>query len=122
MFDFFRDMYFESIGIDADQMEKERQLKRDKKRKERFIFSKGMKGLVYFLAVLYLLMGGFGIAVKKQMGEPILVDAIIFIFLAALCFATMILLAIGKKKGEIASLILIFLFIVVQYFSTIMMM
>ena len=81
MFDFFRDIYLESVGIDTEQAEKERKEKQEKKKRERFIFTKSTKTIVYFLGIIYLFLAGFGISMKKQLGILSGYDILIFIFL-----------------------------------------
>lgn len=121
MFDFFRDMILEASGIDSKAAAEERKERKEAAKKERFIFSKGAKVIVYVMGAIYLAVAWIGMAAMIQAGTMDAFRIIRFIFLVGCDIASIICLAIGKKKTEIAALILIILFVVSQYFSTLFM-
>lgn len=121
MFDFFRDIALEVGGIDSKAAKEERREKAENKRKERFIFSKTAKVVAFAFGVFYLLIAGLNVSMMKQTGNVDLVGIVRFSVLTICDIAAMICLAIGKKKTEIAALILIVLFIIGQYFSVILL-
>lgn len=94
---------------------------RRRRRRETFIFSRGAKVMTFVLGVLYLLIAGFGILTMKEAGALTAYRMIRFVLLAGCDIASLVCLAIGKKKTEIAALILIVLFGVTQYFTVLLM-
>lgn len=119
MFDFFRDIALELSGVDSKGAEQQRKDKLDEKRKDRFIFSKGAKVLVYIFGVLYLVAGATTISLAKTSGALNALMILRFIALTLLDVSSVVCLAIGKKKTEIVALILIVLFVLIQYFTTV---
>lgn len=93
---------------------------RRRRRKETFLFSWGAKVMVFALGILYLLVAGFGVLTMKEAGALSAYRIIRFVLLAGCDIASLVCLAIGKKKTEIAALILIVLFGVAQYFTTLL--
>lgn len=94
---------------------------RRRRRKETFIFSRGAKVMAFVLGILYLLIAGFSVLAMKEAGALTAYRAFRFVLLAGCDIASLVCLAIGKKKTEIAALILIVLFVVTQYFTTLLM-
>lgn len=121
MFDFFRDIYFELNGIDSVEAEKIRKEKIEKKREKKNIFSRSMKVVIFILGILYLVMAGFNIITMKENNGLNAYLVIRFVFLILCDVAGLICLALGKKKSEIAALILIVIFMLTQYFTTLFM-
>ena len=126
MFDFFKEMTLELFGTDSDSVREIEKEKAEEKRKSRFIFSKTTKVVVYVLGVLYLAIGGFGIYVSLQVAK-LTQDAtagsniwryVKYGFLSLIDIAAMSCLFSGKKKGEIVALVLILVFVVTMYFTT----
>ena len=121
MFDFFRDIALEMSGIDSKSAQEQREEKREEKRKNRFIFSKSAKGIVFIFGVFYLIVVWLNVSVMKQSGSFEIASLIRFAVLSICDIAAMVCLVIGKKKAEIIALVLIFLFLVGQYFSLILL-
>lgn len=117
MFDFFQDIILEASGIDSDKVRKERE---EKKCKDRFIFSGSAKRIVFFLGILYLVVGGFQMSVLKGQ-ENILFPVLKFIFLSALDIAALVCLLLRKKKAEVVALVLAIIFFVVMYTTTLIL-
>lgn len=121
MFDFFKDIYYELNGIDSNSIQEERRKKREEKRKERFIFSKSAKVIVFIFGILYLIVGIINMTIMKENAAWNVVQIIRLMLLSICDIACLVCLSIGKKKTEIIALILIFVFIVVQYFTIILL-
>lgn len=124
MFDFFRDMTLELMGKDSDEEEKKRKEKKEQERRERIIFSKGVKRLIYVFGILYIFMGGFSLVASIQYAKVTdsaaygALQTVKFIFLSGVDIAAMICLTKGKKKTEIAGAILVIVFVVCMYLAT----
>lgn len=118
MFDFFRDMYFEYRGVDSNAAKEERENKLKEKKKDKFIFSKSSKVIVFVLGILYLIIAWFNVATMKEIGALNAYKVIRLLFLTSCDIASLVCLAISKKKTEIAALILILVFVLTQYFTT----
>lgn len=121
MFDFFRDIYLELNGVDSDAAEKERQAKKEQKRKERFIFSGSAKVVAFILGILYLLLAGSSLSLLIESGSLDVFKIIRYVFLILCDIAALVCLAIKKKKTELAALIVMIIFILVQYFTMILL-
>lgn len=121
MLDFFRDIALEIGGIDSKSAKEQREEKRENKKKNRFIFSKSAKVFCFFFGIVYLFIAGLNIVQMKQTGSADLLEILRLVVLTALDIGTMVCLAIGKKKAEIVALILVVLFLVVQYYSMVLM-
>lgn len=121
MFDFFRDVILEASGIDSDAAAEERNAKREARKKDRFIFSVGAKVMAFILGIIYLIIAWFGIAAGAKSGSLDAFKIIRFVFLSGCDIACLVCLAVGKKKTEIAALILMILFVVGQYFTTLLL-
>ena len=119
MFDFFRDIALELSGVDSKDAERQRKEKQEEKRKDRFIFSHGVKVLVYIFGVLYLITGATAITVAKTNGALNALMILRFIALTLLDVSSVVCLATGKKKAEIVALILIVMFVLIQYFTAV---
>lgn len=121
MFEFFRDMALEFSGIDSKAADEERKEKKEMKKKDRYIFSTGMKVLVWVVGVLYLVVVAMSIYFMKQAGAIDILNILRYIVMVSIDVAAMICLAIGNKKTEIAAVILIPVFILLLYFGTLLM-
>lgn len=129
MFDFFKDMALELSGTDSDLVREKEKEKLEERRKTKFIFSKTTKVVVYVLGVLYLVMGGFGIYVSLQVGKSAqdvtaglnILQCVKYGFLSLIDIAAMGCLFSGKRKAEIAALVLIVAFVVLMYSTTMIM-
>ena len=122
MFDFFNDIKLELDGrIDKEAVEKEKRDKRQQKYENKFIFSVRTKIIIFIVGILYLIMTGgilyFGISSKTLK----LYTLVRYIFLYLIDIAGLICLAIKNKKTQIAALVLMLMFILLQYFTTILM-
>lgn len=122
MFDFLKDIILEVNGIDSEAVKEEEKIAQEKKKKDRFIFSKKMKIFIFIFGIIYLLLAGFNIATIKAVGGLNLYIGMRFIVLILMDVSCMVCLVIGKKQTEIAALILIIIFILTQYFSIFLMM
>lgn len=126
MFDFFKEIALELSGKDSEVARRKEKEKVEEERWNRFIFSKNTKVVVYVLGVLYLVMGGIGIYISIQSGKSTqnltaglsVLQCVKYGFLSITDIAAMGCLVSGKKKAEIAALILIFVFVVIMYSST----
>lgn len=125
MFDFFRDIVLEAQGIDSSAAAKERseRQKEEKmlRKKQRIIFSKGAKILIFIFGILYLIVAGFGIVAMKQSMALNVYQLIRSITLISCDIAALICLIVNKKKAEVAALILIIVFLIAQYFTMLLM-
>lgn len=117
MFDFFRDIILEASGIDPVAAAEVRSERKKAKKMERYIFSRGAKIIVFVFGVLYLVITWFSMKVMKDSGTLSALYLIRYIFLIACDIASLVCLAIGKKKAEVAALVLIVVFVVTQYFT-----
>lgn len=120
MFDFFRDMALELCGVNSKDAEQQRKEKQEAKRKDRFIFSQSVKVLVYIFGVLYLIVGATTISLAKVNGALNALMILRFIVLTLLDVSSLVCLATGKKKAEIGALVLIALFLLMQYFTMVL--
>lgn len=120
MFDFFKDMYLELEGIDREAIEEKEREKSEKKKNEKIIFSRGTKIIVYAVGILYLIMSisiiYLAVRTKTVNAYMVLRYAVIDL----IDIACLICLTIKKKKTEIAALVLMIAFMVVQYLTTIL--
>lgn len=117
MFDFFKEIYLEAKGVDVKALNDEKKREREEKKKNKLIFSTSTKIIIYVFGILYLFVAGVSIVLLKESGSLDLYNVIRFIFISLCDIAALICLAVGKKKTEIAALILIVLFMITQYFS-----
>ena len=112
MFDFFRDLYLETHGIDSEKAETERKLKAQRKRREYIIFSGRTKAVIIIMAIAL-------IVIQTVQAAAILERGIVFlltdIFLCLLALTAVILLLIRKRKTEIAAAVVIGVFAVCEY-------
>lgn len=112
MFDFFKDIYYETHGLDINEIKKEKNSKRLEKKQEKILLSHSQKRVIYVIEIAYLLQT-FLITITTGIKNPI--TLIIHIILIALDISTCICLAIRKKQTEIAALILLVIFLVFLY-------
>lgn len=118
MFDFFRDIALEISGIDSQTIKQNRANKKELEKRKKYIFSNSTKGIIYFLGVLYLIMGGLSIWAIKGSGRHIGLAVLKYVFLSIVDVSALICLALRKNKAEIIALILIVTFVVVMYSTT----
>lgn len=119
MFDFFKDMGLELKGIDSNAAKKERMEKREQKKLNRFIFSRGAKALVITMGVLYIFMAGSMIIALKDVtgATPHIVK---YIAMSIADLVVIVALIFGKKKGEIVALVVAFIFVVGLFLSIVL--
>ena len=121
MFDFFEDVYLELKGDDSTAVEREEKAEREKKREEKFIFSRNAKIIIFILGILYLIMAGFNVTTLKETGGLNIFKILRFILLILLDVCGLVCLIIKDKRAEISALIFIIIFVLTQYFTTMMM-
>lgn len=116
MFDILRDIALEMQGIDSQKAELEREKKKLEKRdidkNEKIIIPKYMKKFVSVITIVYLLscMGTLPIMFNTEIAL-LAIRSIIQIIVA---IGILILINIKNKKTEIASIVLIVIFFVLQ--------
>lgn len=116
MFDIFRDIALELQGIDSEKAELEREKKRLEKRnrdkEEKVILPIWTKKFVSVIAIVYLLscMGTLPIMFNTN----IALLAIRSVVQIVVAIAILILINIKNKKTEIASIVLIVIFFILQ--------
>lgn len=115
MFDFFKEAYLESKGLDVEKIKAEKISGREMKKKDKFIFSGNTKIIVYIFGIIYLLITGLNIFLVKESVEINAYGFVHYVFLPICDIAALISLAIKNKRAEIVALILILAFIIVQY-------
>lgn len=120
MFDFFKDVVREISGIDSESARKQRREKEEREKLNRFIFSQKNKTMIIVLGVLYLVMAIATVSAAKNLSNPI-ATIITYSVLGMLDVATLISLIFCGKKGEIAALICIFLFVCGMVLSIMLM-
>lgn len=116
MFDILRDIALEMQGIDSQKAELEREKKKLEKRdidkNEKLIIPKYMKKFVSVITIAYLLscMGTLPIMFNAKIAL-LAIRSVIQIIVA---IGILILINIKNKKTEIASIVLIVIFFVLQ--------
>lgn len=116
MFDILRDIALEMQGIDSQKAELEREKKklekRDVDKNEKLIIPKYMKKFVSVIIIVYLLscMGTLPIMFNTEIAL-LAIRSVIQIIVA---IGILILINIKNKKTEIASIVLIVIFFVLQ--------
>lgn len=116
MFDILRDIALEMQGIDSQKAELEREKKklekRDVDKNEKLIIPKYMKKFVSVITIVYLLscMGTLPIMFNTEIAL-LAIRSVIQIIVA---IGILILINIKNKKTEIASIVLIVIFFVLQ--------
>lgn len=116
MFDFLRDIYLETHGINSAAAEKIRNEKYETKRLNRYIFSNKMRVLVYILGLLYIVLAVSNIRLQKAADNYELL-CIRYVGLVFIDIATCICLISGRRKGEIIALIGIVLFVLINFLT-----
>lgn len=119
MFDWFRDMAKEMAGIDSEAAKKELLEKKAIEKSNRYIFTKKAKTLVIALAVIYIFMSGSTIALLKDVDGTLLL-ILKNIVMSILAIFIILSLIVGKKKGELAAVIGIFVFVVCLFLSVVL--
>lgn len=116
MFDIFRDIALELQGIDSEKAELEREKKRLEKKnrdkEEKVILPIWAKKFVSVIAIVYLLscMGTLPIMFNTNI-TLLVIRSVVQIVVA---IAILILINIKNKKTEIASIVLIVIFFILQ--------
>lgn len=120
MFDWFREVAEELSGIDSAAAKKERMEKREQKKLDRFIFSRGAKATIIVLGLLYIIMTVSTLGAVKNMSANATGVIVKSILMSILAIVVIFALLIGKKKGEIVALVGTFIFVVGVFLSTIL--
>ncbi|MEG2813835.1 MAG: hypothetical protein RSA79_04455 [Oscillospiraceae bacterium] len=111
MFEFFKNAINQAQGID---IKKEQLQKEISKKEKQFFLSTSTKTLIRIVAILYFLIAIFSIIIAIQTANVGRIIKISFLFL--LSIATFILTLQKNKKAEIASLICVAVFMLVNGF------
>lgn len=126
MFDWFRDVAFEVMGKNCDEEKIKHIEKKEHEKREKIIFSKGTKRIVYFLGTVYLVMGGVSIYVSNQISKQMGIDTRTdfgkyakYIVLSLIDTTAMLCLMKKNKKTEIVAIILIIMFMILMYLSSV---
>lgn len=114
MLDFFRDIALEIVGIDSEKVRQDSRNKKENRKK--YIFSNGAKTTIYLMGITYLITGGLSVWSVRGKGQ--IPDMVKFVFLFVIDIAALICLSVKNKKAEIISLILIVIFIIIMYSTT----
>lgn len=114
MLDFFRDVVLDISGIDSEKIKENRVNKRAEKKKH--ILSGSTKGVIYFLGILYLFMGGLSVWYTR--GNENIFAKLKFFLLTIIDIAALIFISADKKKTEIIGLILFAIFVIIMYTTT----
>ena len=115
MFDFFKEVYLEAKGVDVEALKAEKKKIKEEQKKNKFIFSRSSKIIIYVFGLVYLLIAGLNIFLMKDFGGANVYYIMRFLFLSICDIAVLVCLAIGKKQTEVAALILVVVFIITQY-------
>ena len=120
MFDFFKDVYLEAKGIDSDAIKKERLQIKNKTKEKKYIFSSKTKVLIIILGIVYFFISTASLSILKFQKDMIMLS-IKFLILSIMDLAIITCLMIPKKKAEIIALIIIIVFVIITYFSIILL-
>lgn len=115
MFDFFKYMKDEMLGIDAELAYKERKEQQEREKEERYIFTNKAKAITIVMAAVYIMIAFLMIIALKNSESPLFI--IQYIFKALIAVGVIISLLVGKKRGEIVALSGIALFIILLLVS-----
>ncbi len=110
MLDFFKDMYAEINGLDLEVIKKERRVKQEKYDK---IMQRAGKVVIVIVGVLYLVLAGTNISIMIDTGFDI--SIIKYIILSLIDIATLTTFFIKNKSANIARVILMSLFIFLNF-------
>ena len=121
IFGFLKDVYLELNGVDTRFVEEERKKKLEEKKKNKFIFSSSTKVAVYVFGIIYLILTAGNIISLKKSDALSFAHLLRYFFLVVCDISAMGCLIVKSKKTEIAALILIVIFVLVQYFTTLLM-
>lgn len=121
MFEFFKDIYLESNGIDVQQYKKNKLLQQqEKKKKDKdIIFPKTIKRLIIVMDILYIFIACANIYILVTYGGELLY-ILKFVFLSLLALSVIVLLMLRNKKAEQIAIILICIFAFVNGFNLIL--
>ena len=118
MLDWFREIAEELSGIDSSAAKKERVVKREQKKSNRFIYSPGMKIVTIFLSILYIVLAISMIrALREQPGDTT-IQIVKYVLMSILASVVSFSLIFGRKKGEIVAIIGTYIFVVGLFLST----
>lgn len=113
MFEFFKDVYAEINGLDSDKIREEKRNTKNQMVKEKKIFNRTTKIIITVVGVLYLVLSFINISVIIRNGfTPMIVK---YVLLSMLSIVVMIIIHFKKKEFQIASLIGIAVFIIVNF-------
>ena len=115
MFDFFKDIMLEMKGVDTEALHEEMIQEKEEKKKKYFILSKGIKGIIYAFGILYLILSLSSLILLKQSGRVEIYYMILTLISSSIVIACLICISVKNKKAEIAGLILIGIFFIIQY-------
>ena len=116
MFDFFRDLYLERIGLDLEKVEEERKKKEEEKRKNRYIFSSKAKKIIIVFGIFYLNISFYGMFTLIK-NDKIGIFFLKFIILSIIDLCGIVNLCINEKKNEVIALICVILFFIINMSS-----
>lgn len=119
MFDFFIDTYKEYVR--GEDVETEKQVKKEEAKALKIIYPKDIKVLTYVLGGLYIFSSAVSIGVTlKFSGINFSVLSTLFLVIIDICI--LFFLSRKTKRGEIIAIILSVLFAVLLYGSTMLNM
>ena len=116
MFEFFRDMYYETRSIDKRNPQNSKREKREAGQRSRFIFSRKTELTVYIIGGIYILIAIYSI-VTTAMHDGHFVNELRYILPMTIDITVCVCLIIGSKKMEIAALAVCVIFIALIYGS-----
>lgn len=116
MFDFLKDLYLERSGLDLEKVNEERKRIEEEKKKNRYIFSSGVKKMIIIFGLFYLIISFYGIYTLIKSGNINLIFYK-FIVLSIIDICGIINLYVNRKKNEILALICVILFFVINISS-----
>lgn len=119
MFDFFLHFTHELRGIDTEAIKKERLTHEAELRKDRSLFSKGLRRVIITLGVFFLILSAIMIILAVQTAVDVFM-IFKYVVLFIVDIVMLVSLAVGKKKGEIAALISIIVFLLVLFITAAM--
>lgn len=130
MFDWFRDMALGAMGKNSDEEELKRREKKREQEKEKFIFSKNTKWMICAFGILYLIMGGMSLYVSIQIAKSASYSGagvgvwkyIKYAVLSIIDISAMACLWAKGRKAEIISIVLIILFVILMYMSSVVLL
>lgn len=122
MLDFFRDSLLELQGIDSEKAKMERLMKKQQRneKKDKILIPLSIKKMIQALSAFYMVSCVSSMIILLQNGLNLLL--IKFILQILISSSLFVLMFFKTKKAEIISIVLIILFIVLQYSGTFLFM